>query len=143
MDVGAWALGAVILFAVLPRRLAPLAAVVASMDIYIGYAVGGVTDSLFVPLLVGAAVSWDQFASPRGPAAWRGPVLLGLAMAVKQTPWLVAPVRGGGHHAGIRRDAAPQALRTACGTPASRWPRSCVPNLRTWSARPGPGCAGS
>ena len=34
----------------------PLAAVVASLDVYIGYAVGGVTDSLFVPLLVGAAV---------------------------------------------------------------------------------------
>jgi hypothetical protein len=81
----------VILFAVLPRRLAPLAAVVASMDVYIGYAVGGVTDFLFVPLLVGAAVRWDQFGSTRGPAAWRGPVLMGLAMAVKQTPWLVAP----------------------------------------------------
>jgi uncharacterized membrane protein len=91
MDVGAWALGAVILFAVLPRRLAPLAAVLASMDIFVGYAVGGVTDSLFVPLLVGAAVGWDQFAYRRGPAAWRGPVLLGLAMAVKQTPWLIAP----------------------------------------------------
>jgi uncharacterized membrane protein len=91
MDVGAWALGAVILFAVLPRRLAPLAAVVGSMDVYIGYAVGGVTDFLFVPLLVGAAVRWDQFGSARGPAAWRGPVLMGLAMAVKQTPWLVAP----------------------------------------------------
>ncbi|HTP14778.1 MAG TPA: hypothetical protein VMK13_02950 [Streptosporangiaceae bacterium] len=90
-DVAAWALGAVILFAVLPRRLAALAAVVASMDVYIGYAVGGVTDVLFVPLLVGAAVRWDRFASSRGPAAWRGPVLMGLAMAVKQTPWLVAP----------------------------------------------------
>ncbi|HUZ22420.1 MAG TPA: hypothetical protein VMV07_01500 [Streptosporangiaceae bacterium] len=91
MDVGAWALGAVIMFAVLPRRLAPLAAVVASLDVYIGYAVGGVTDFLFVPLLVGAAVGWDRFPAARGWAAWRGPVLLGLAMAVKQTPWLVAP----------------------------------------------------
>jgi uncharacterized membrane protein len=91
MDIAAWVLGAVILFAVLPRRLAPLAAVVASMDVYIGYAVGGVTDFLFVPLLVGAAVRWDRFGSTRGPAAWRGPVLMGLAMAVKQTPWLVAP----------------------------------------------------
>ena len=26
-----------------------------------------------------------------GPAAWRGPVLMGLAMAVKQTPWLIVP----------------------------------------------------
>jgi len=90
-DVAAWALGIVILYAVLPRSIAPLALVVASVDIYIGYAVGGVTDALFVPLLIGAAVSWDRFAWTRGPMAWRGPILMGLAMAVKQTPWLVAP----------------------------------------------------
>src|SRR6202043_4107933 len=58
---------------------------------YIGYEVGGVTDSLFVPLLIGAAVGWDRFGSERGPRAWRGPVCLGLAMAVKQTPWLILP----------------------------------------------------
>ena len=91
IDVAAWALGAVILYAVLPRELAMLAAVVASLDVYIGYAVGGITDFLFVPLLVGAAVRWDRFAAARGPAAWRGPVLMGLALAVKQTPWLVIP----------------------------------------------------
>ena len=44
--------------------------------------VGGVTDFLFVPLLIGAAAGWDRFAWTRGPAAWRGPILLGLAMAV-------------------------------------------------------------
>ncbi len=91
VDIAAWATGAVVLFAVLPRRLAPLVAVVVSMDVYAGYAVGGVTDFLFIPLLAGAAVRWDQFGRTRGPAAWRSPVLLGLAMAVKQTPWLVAP----------------------------------------------------
>lgn len=91
IDVAAWAVGAITVFAVLPRQLAPVAAVMASLDVYIGYAVGGITDVLFVPLLVGAAVRWDRFASARGPAAWRGPVLLGLAMAVKQTPWLVTP----------------------------------------------------
>jgi uncharacterized membrane protein len=91
LNVVAWALGCVVLFAVLPRRLAPLAAVIASLDVFTGYAVGGVTDFLFVPLLVGAAVGWDRFPAARGLAAWRGPVLLGLAMAVKQTPWLVLP----------------------------------------------------
>jgi uncharacterized membrane protein len=91
VDVFAWALGAVVLYAVLPRNVAPLAAVVVSMDVYIGYAAGGVTDSLFVPLLIGAAAGWDRFASTRGPAAWRGPACLGLAMAVKQTPWLILP----------------------------------------------------
>ena len=91
MNIAAWAIGSVVLFTVLPRRLAPLAAIIASLDVYIGYAAGGVTDTLFVPLLIGAAVRWDDFPGQRGPAAWRGPILLGLAMAVKQTPWLVAP----------------------------------------------------
>ncbi|MGI8447992.1 MAG: hypothetical protein ACR2MP_12595 [Streptosporangiaceae bacterium] len=90
-DVAAWALGAVVLYAVLPRKLAPLAAIVVSLDVFTGYAVGGVTDFLFMPLLIGAAAGWDRFAWTRGPAAWRGPVLMGLAMAVKQTPWLVLP----------------------------------------------------
>jgi uncharacterized membrane protein len=91
VEVFAWALGAVILYAVLPPQVAPLAGVVASIDVYIGYAVGGVTDALFVPLLIGAAAGWDRFASARGPTAWRGPICMGLAMAVKQTPWLVFP----------------------------------------------------
>ena len=90
-DVAAWALGSVVLYAVLPRKLAPLAAVVVSLDVFTGYAVGGVTDFLFMPLLIGAAAGWDRFAWTRGPAAWRGPVLMGLAMAVKQTPWLIVP----------------------------------------------------
>jgi uncharacterized membrane protein len=91
VDVAAWAVGAVVLYAVLPRKLAPLAAVVVSLDAFTGYAVGGITDFLYVPLLIGAAAGWDRFAWTRGPAAWRGPVLLGLAMAVKQTPWLIVP----------------------------------------------------
>ncbi len=111
-NVGAWALGAVILYAVLPRDLAPLAVVVASADIYIGYAVGGVTDALFVPLLIGAAVNWDRFASARGAAAWRGPICLGLAMAVKQTPWFVAVFVVPGIVLEVRRDGGMrQALR--------------------------------
>jgi uncharacterized membrane protein len=91
VEVAAWALGAVVLYVALPRDLAPLAAVIVSVDLYIGYAVGGVTDCLFVPLLIAAAVRWDEFPWVRGPRAWRGPVCMGLAMAVKQTPWLVFP----------------------------------------------------
>ena len=90
-DVAAWALGGLVLYAVLPRKLAPLAAIVVSLDVFTGYAVGGVTDFLFIPLLIGAAAGWDRFAWTRGPAAWRGPILMGLAMAVKQTPWLIVP----------------------------------------------------
>jgi uncharacterized membrane protein len=118
VNVAAWALGAVILYAVLPRNLAPLAVVVVSADMYIGYAVGGVTDALFVPLLIGAAVRWDRFATTRGPAAWRGPVCMGLAMAVKQTPWFVFPFVIAGimleswRHGG-RRQAVRDGLRYA------------------------------
>lgn len=91
VDVAAWAASAVLLYLVLPRSIAPLAAAIASVDVYIGYASGGVTDALFVPLLIGAAVGWDRFPAERGIRALRGPVCMGLAMAVKQTPWLVLP----------------------------------------------------
>jgi uncharacterized membrane protein len=138
VDVAAWGLGAVILYAVLPRRLAPLAVVVASIDIFTGYAVGGVTDFLYVPLLVGAAVSWDRFASARGPAAWRGPILMGLAMAVKQTPWLVLPFVVAGivlesRAAGGWRRAARDGLRYAGITAAA----FLLPNLPYLADAPG------
>jgi uncharacterized membrane protein len=116
VDVAAWAASAVLMYAVLPRSVAPLAAAVASVDIYIGYASGGVTDSLFVPLLIGAAVGWDRFARARGPRAWRGPICMGLAMAVKQTPWLILPFVLAGialesWHAHGRRQACRDCLR--------------------------------
>ena len=129
INVAAWALGAVVLYAVLPRNLAPLAAVVASVDIYIGYAAGGVTDCLFVPLLVGAAVGWDRFASTRGLAAWRGPVLMGLAMAVKQTPWLVAPFVVAGIVLESRRGGWRQAARDGLRYAGIAAVAFLVPNL--------------
>jgi uncharacterized membrane protein len=136
-NIAAWAAGSVALFAVLPRRLAPLAAVVASLDVYIGYAVGGVTDALFVPLLIGAAVRWDRFPAQRGWAAWRGPMLLGLAMAIKQTPWLVAPFVLAGivieaKRNGSRASAARCGLRYA----AIAFGAFAVPNLPYFAASP-------
>ena len=65
------------------------ALVLGSVGIYVSYAVGGITDVLFMPLLVGAAYRWDRFGESR--ITYAGPVLLGLAMAVKQTPWLLLP----------------------------------------------------
>jgi uncharacterized membrane protein len=137
-NVAAWAAGMTLLFAVLPRRLAPLAAVVASMDVYVGYAVGGVTDALYVPLLIGAAVGWDRFPQQRGRAAWRGPVMLGLAMAVKQTPWLVAPFV----LAGLAREARRQASRAEAARCCARYAALAlgafaVPNLPYLLAAPG------
>ena len=114
MNVAAWAAGTVVLFTVLPRRLAPVAAIIASLDVYIAYATGGVTDALYLPFLIGAAAGWDRFPAQRGWAAWRGPVLMGLAMAIKQTPWLVAPFVVAGVVLEARRSGdRPTALR--CG----------------------------
>jgi hypothetical protein len=138
MNVGAWAAGTVVLFAVLPRRLAPVAAIIASLDIYIAYAVGGVTDALFVPLLVGAAVGWDKFPAQRGPAAWRGPVLLGLAMAVKQTPWLVAPFLLAGIVLEARRTTGHRAaLRCGVRYAGIAFTAFLLPNLPYLVASPG------
>ena len=138
VDVAAWALGALVLYAVLPRKLAPLAAVIVSLDVFTAYAVGGITDALFVPLLIGAAAGWDRFAWTRGPAAWRGPILMGLALAVKQTPWLIVPFVVTGIVLESRRlhdwsQAARDGLRYAAIAAAA----FLVPNLPYLLASPG------
>ncbi len=100
-DVAAWALGAVVLYAVLPRRLAPLAAVVVSLDVFTGYAVGGVTDFLFMPAA-------DRRGGRLGPVrldpracrlARPGPD--GPGHGGQADPVADPPVRGGRHRAGI------------------------------------------
>lgn len=90
VDLGAWAVSVVVMFFVLPRRLRPLAIIWPSLSVYIGDASGGVTDALFLPFLLLAAYRWDHFGEG-GWKQWIGPVCLGLAMAVKQTPWFIAP----------------------------------------------------
>ena len=87
VNVLAWALSVLLLFALLPRRSRALGLLVGSVSVYVGYAIGGVTDALFIPLLIGAAFRWDRFGQTR--RSYLGPVLLGLAMAIKQTPWLI------------------------------------------------------
>jgi len=91
VNVAVWVLSVVLAYAFLPRHLRPAAIVIGSLSVYISYAIGGVTDAVFVPLLIGAALGWNRFVTQRGPRAWIGPALLGLAMAVKQTPWFVVP----------------------------------------------------
>jgi uncharacterized membrane protein len=138
VQIFTWALGAVILYAVLPRSVAPLAGVLASIDVYVGYAVGGVTDSLFVPLLIGAAAGWDRFVSGRGPSAWRGPVCMGLAMAVKQTPWLVFPFVVAGIVIESRRaNGTRRALRDGSRYAGIALAAFAVPNLPYAAQAPG------
>ena len=89
VNIGAWMVAVVLLFAVVPPVLRPVAIVLGSLSVYVSYAVGGVTDALFVPFLIGAVVAWDRSATERGWRSWRSPILMGLALAVKQTPWFV------------------------------------------------------
>jgi hypothetical protein len=91
LNVGAWVVSILLLFALLPRRVRAAALVLGSLTTYVAYTVGGVTDVLYVPLLIGAAYRWNRFPTESGWRKWRGPVLLGLAMAVKQEPWLLLP----------------------------------------------------
>ena len=50
----------------------------------------GLTDMVFMPLLVVAAYRWDRFDA-RTWRSYLGPVAFGLAMAMKQTPWPILP----------------------------------------------------
>ncbi len=86
-----WAIAMVVLFVVLPREVRALGLAVGSIPVFVGYAIGGVTDLLYVPLLMGAAHGWTSFVHRRDRRRYSGPVLLGLAMCIKQTPWLLAP----------------------------------------------------
>lgn len=89
LNIAAWALTILIMFALLPRLARPLVLVVGGYGIYAAFALGSVTDVLYMPLLVITAYRWDKFGD--GWKTYLAPVALGLAMGIKQTPWLVLP----------------------------------------------------
>lgn len=91
VNVIAWAGALLALFFALPRHLRPLSIVLTSLSVYISYAIGGVTDALFVPFLILAAKQWDQYPHKRGWAALWSPLWFGMAMGIKQTPWIIWP----------------------------------------------------
>lgn len=91
VNLAAWAATIIGLFALLPRRLRPAALVIGSLSTYVAYTVGGVTDVLYVPFLMVAAYQFNRFPTQRGWRRYLGPVMLGLAMAIKQTPWFLFP----------------------------------------------------
>jgi hypothetical protein len=61
---------------------------------FVGSFSSGGTDAMFLPFLVLAVWRWDRYArsSEPGLARWVGPIALGAACAVKQTPWFVVPM---------------------------------------------------
>ena len=104
-DLFAWLVTIVLLFVLLPSSLRWLAGLVGLTPFFVGsFTVGG-TDAMFLPFLVLAAWRWDRYgrSTEPGPARWVGPVALGLACAIKQTPWFVVPVLVTGVYLEARR----------------------------------------
>ena len=92
-DLFAWIATAVLLFALLPASVRWLAALLLLAPAFSAVFGSGGTDAAFLPFLVLAVWRWDRFGLGRtaGVARWMGPVALGLACAIKQTPWFCLP----------------------------------------------------
>lgn len=91
INILAWALAIALSYWLLPRAVKPLAIVLGSLGIYTGFAVGGVTDALYVPFLVLAVYQWDRALERKGWRRWILPAAMGVAIAIKQTPWFILP----------------------------------------------------
>jgi len=90
-NIVAWAIAILVLLALLPSPMRPMALVVGGLSVYGGYAIGGVTVALYVPLLAGAVFAWRRWSTLRGWRSWVGPVLMGMAISINQLPWFVFP----------------------------------------------------
>ena len=90
-DSVAWAIAMVLTWWLLPRAVAWIAPLLLLAQVYIGYSAGGVTDTLYLPFLVVALWRWDRYGdvSEKSWARWAGPIAIGLACSIKQTPWFV------------------------------------------------------
>jgi len=117
MDLLAWLVTGVLLFALMPVALRWLAALLVITPLFVGIFSGGGTDALYLPFLVLAVWRWDRYGQGRsaGVAGWIGPVALGLACAVKQSPWFCVPFLV----AGVAIEARRSGLRP--GTVAVRY----------------------
>jgi uncharacterized membrane protein len=92
-DLVAWLVTGVLLFVLLPFGLRWLAALVLMAPAFVGAFSSGGTDALFLPFLVVALWRWDRFGTRwGGTARWIGPLALGVACSVKQTPWFCLPL---------------------------------------------------
>ena len=93
VDLGAWLVTAVLVFCMLPAFLRWLAPLLLLTGMFLGPFANGGTDALFVPFLVLAVWRWDRYPQRATTwlPAWVGPVALGVACSVKQTPWFCVP----------------------------------------------------
>jgi hypothetical protein len=135
LNVCAWGLTAALMFALSPRPLRPAALLFSGFGLYAVFAVGGVTDVLFMPLLTLAAYRWDRFGASRWTYA--GPLLLGLAMGIKQTAWPLLPfllIALGLDQS--RRSGPADGLGRACRYLAAVLVAFAIPNLPYFVASP-------
>ena len=93
MDLYAWLITGVLLFVLIPASVRWLAALLILTPVFVQMFSAGGTDAAFVPFLVLAVWRWDRFLLGRsaGVASWMGPIALGLACSIKQTPWFCLP----------------------------------------------------
>ncbi|MGH9078903.1 MAG: hypothetical protein ACRDYE_02280 [Acidimicrobiales bacterium] len=93
MDLFAWIVAGVLIFALLDAPLRWIGCLLMSVPIFTAIFGSGGTDAAFLPFMVLAVWAWDRF--PRGRAGgvvrWMGPIALGLACSIKQTPWFCLP----------------------------------------------------
>ncbi len=93
LDLFAWLVAAVILYVVSPWYAKWLSPLLLLTSLFTFTLVHGGTDALFVPFVMLAAMRWDDFVVRLGPSwsRWLGPVALGVACSIKQTPWFTVP----------------------------------------------------
>jgi uncharacterized membrane protein len=93
MDLFAWLITGVLFFAFLPTWLRWLGGLVLLTPVFATSFAAGGTDAAYLPFLVVAVWRWDRFGQGKaaGVARWIGPVALGLACSIKQTPWFCVP----------------------------------------------------
>ena len=93
MDLLAWLVTGALIFVLLPSSLRWVGPLLVAVPIYADVFGSGGTDAAFLPFLVLAVWRWDRFCAGRGAglARWVGPIALGLACSIKQTPWFCVP----------------------------------------------------
>ncbi len=93
MDLLAWLVTGALIFVLLPGSLRWVGPLLVAVPLYADVFGSGGTDAVFLPFLVLAVWRWDRFCAGRGAglARWVGPIALGLACSIKQTPWFCVP----------------------------------------------------
>lgn len=93
VDLTAWLVTGVLVFVLLPASIRWVGALLLVTPVFADIFASGGTDAGYLPFLVIALWRWDRFGAGReaGIARWAGPIALGLACSVKQTPWFCVP----------------------------------------------------